>query len=628
MSLAQAQAAWHEACAGAAALGEERLAPEQALGRVTARPAYARISSPHYHAAAMDGFAVRSRDTHNASEAAPMRLRVPGQARAINTGEPLPQGADAMVMVEHAARRPSGDEIEVTAAVPPWDNVRIAGEDMVASEMILPAGHVVRPVDVGALLAGGVREVAMRRRPRIAILPTGSEIVQPGEPLRPGSVIEFNSRMLAGMLTEWGCEPITHAPAPDESQAITRAIEAALADADALLILAGVSHGTRDFTAQAIASLGRVLVHGVAIRPGKPVVLGLVGDKPVVGVPGYPVSAALCAELFVQPLVCRWLGAPLPGREVRPAVSARKIASEPGSEEFLRVRLGLVGGQLVAMPVARGAGLVTSLVRADGLARIAAGLEGVPEGASLEVELLRPWAEIERTISVIGSHDLSLDLLGSELGARHPGMRLASTHVGSMSGIAALKKGYCHLSGTHLLDPETGDYNVSYVRRLFGRGEVALVTLAHRQQGLIVPAGNPKGVARWEDLAREDVEIINRQAGAGTRVLLDHELSRRGIEPGRVRGYGRQAFTHLAVASAVASGAADVGVGILAAARALGLDFVPLAVERYELAAPRAQLRDERIQRLLEVLASAAFKKALEGLGGYDTSETAAQREA
>jgi putative molybdopterin biosynthesis protein len=483
-------------------------------------------------------------------------------------------------------------------------------------------------VDVAALIACGVSDAPVRRKPRVAVIPTGNEVVAAGAAAAPGQVVDFDSHLLAGLLEERGCEAVRWEIVPDDPAALRQAMADAARACDAVAMIAGASAGSRDYTAQALAELGEVVVHGLAIRPGKPVILGLVDATPVVGVPGYPVSAMICFEQFVEPLIARWLGQP--GRIERrcQAVISRDVPSAAGSEEFVRVRLGAVKGRLVAVPLARGAGLVTSLVRADGMVRIPALSEGLAQGEEIECALLTPDFLPELTALVTGSHDLSLDILDSLLRRTAPGMRIASTHVGSQAGLGALRDGFCHAAGTHLLDPETGEYNLAYVRRLFEPGEVSLVTVALRQQGLMVAPGNPLRLAGWADLARPGLRLINRQRGAGTRVLLDFELRRAGVDPTRVVGYRREVYTHLAVAAAVRSGAAEVGIGIAAAAQALGLGFVPLAMERYELAVMSAALDEEPLAPLLEVLRGREFRQALIDLGGYDVGETGAVRAA
>lgn len=629
-------------------LPAEEVPVVEALARVTARPVFARLSSPHYPSAAMDGVAVRARDTYAASEVSPVYLEEGRQAVQVNTGEPLPAGYDAVIMTEDL--HPTGDgRLEITAPAVPWQHVRGIGEDIVATELLLPENHRLRPWDLGALVAAGITAVPVRRRPRVAIIPTGDELVAlPGtgsgggekgrggtgeeredeklEALRPGSIVEYNSLVLSALVTEAGGEPVRYPIVPDAPGAIRGAVERALSEADLVLLNAGSSAGTADYGATVIEDLGEVLVHGVAMRPGKPVIIGRARGKPVFGLPGYPVSAVLAFELFVAPLLARLQGTLSPRRPVVRAALSRRVASPMGTEEFLRVAAGRVGGRMVAIPLARGAGVLTSLVRAHGLVRIPALSQGIGEGEEIEVELFCDPQEVENTLLAVGSHDLVLDLLATHLRRLQPPVVLSSANVGSLGGLMAVRRGEAHLAGSHLLDEQTGDYNLSYVRRYVPGRRVVLVTLAHRQQGLMVAPGNPRGLQGIQDLARDDVAFVNRQRGAGTRILLDFLLRQEGLSARDIRGYDREEYTHTAVAAAVAGGTADAGLGILAAARALGLDFVPVTEERYELVIPAEHYEHQGVQRLLEVIRSPAFQDEVLAMGGYDIRETGRER--
>jgi putative molybdopterin biosynthesis protein len=594
---------------------------EAALGRVTAKPVWARLSNPHYNAAAMDGIAVRAEETRGTSETNPIRLKAKEQFQWVDTGDPILPPFNAVIMLEHL--HPLGEEeVEIRASVPPWHHVRAMGEDMVATELILPEGHTLTPPDIGAIAGCGLKAVEVRRRPRVAVIPTGTELVSPGAPVKPGDIIEFNSLMLAGMIQEWGGEAKRGEIVPDDYPKIKAALEEALATHDLVIINAGSSAGSEDFTASIVEELGELLVHGIAIRPGHPVVLGIVRKTPVIGIPGYPVSAVITCDILVKPLVCRLLGTAVPERPKLQAIMTRKVLSPIGEDEFLRVKLGRVGDKIVATPLSRGAGVIMSLVRADGLVRIPRFSEGVHAGATVTVELFRRPEEIEKTIVAIGSHDLTLDLLANLLRRKDPDLHLSSSNVGSLAGLLALQRGEAHMAGSHLLDEESGEYNVPYVQRLLPGEKVVVMTLVHRDQGLIVPKGNPKGIATLQDLTREDVSFVNRQKGAGTRVLLDYKLKELKLDPAKIIGYEREEFTHLAVAAAVKGGAADVGLGILAAARALELDFVPLLKECYDLVIPEVHYESPLLRPLLELITSEAFKQAVEALGGYDTSDT------
>jgi putative molybdopterin biosynthesis protein len=603
----------------------ERVKVTDSLGRVTAEAVTAKISSPFYHSSAMDGYAVRFAETFGASERAPRRLKTGEQAVYVDTGDPVPDGFNAVIMIEDVnitKSRNSEEYIEIISPATPWQYVRVIGEDIVATELILPENQEIRPVDIGAMLAGGHLDVMVRQKPKAVIIPTGTEIVEPGSILKKGDIIEHNSRMLGGLVSQWGGEPVRFKIVPDVLEELKKAILEAHSMGDIVVINAGASAGTEDFTAKAIGDLGEIILHGVSIKPGKPLVLGWVKGKPVMGLPGYPVSAFITFTLFAKPLFYKWRGLEMKETEILRAKISRQVASTLGQEEFLRVRLGKVGDKFVATPVTRGAGVLMSLVRADGLVRIPAMSEGIGAGSEIEVELMRSKKDIENTIVCIGSHDNALDLLANILKKRYPGFSLSSAHVGSMGGLTALKRGEAHMAGTHLLDEETGEYNVPFIKKLLAGRKILLINLVYREQGLLVPKGNPKNIVGFKDLTRGDIVFVNRQPGAGTRLLTDKYLRELGINPRDVKGYEREEYTHMGVASAVLSGVSDTGLAILASAKALDLDFVPVAKERYDLAIPQEFLDSEMMGCLLKIIREdAEFRDTVAGLGGYDISD-------
>ncbi len=608
---------------------------KDSLGRITAEAIIAKISSPFYHSSAMDGYAVRFVDTFGASETSPKRLRTEEQAVYVDTGDPMPDGFNAVIMIEDVnivrakskgqSAKSEKDEsgyIEIISPATPWQNVRVIGEDIVATELILPENHRIRPVDTGAMLAAGYTEVAVRRKPKVVVIPTGTEIVEPGTELKKGDIIEFNSRILGGLVSEWGGNAVRFRIVPDRFDEIKKAILDALGMGDMVVVNAGASAGSEDFTARAVRELGDVLLHGVNIKPGKPVILGWVRGKPVLGIPGYPVSAFITFHLFAKPLIYRWQGLEVEKPEMIRAKISRQVASALGQEEFLRVKIGKVGNNLIATPISRGAGVLMSLVRADGFVRIPAMSEGIGSGTEVDVELIRSRSDIENTVVCIGSHDNALDLLANILKKKYPRLSLSSAHVGSMGGLMALKRGEAHFAGTHLLSEETGEYNVPFIKRLLSDKKIVLINLVYREQGLLVLKGNPKNIKGFKDLTRDDVIFVNRQAGAGTRLLTDKCLKELSINPKDVKGYEREEYTHMGVASAVITGIADTGLAILASAKALGLDFIPVAKERYDLAIPREFLETEMLQNLLKIIrGDKEFRETVKGLGGYDVSD-------
>jgi putative molybdopterin biosynthesis protein len=615
-------------------LGNESIPlDENALGRVLSEPIWALRSSPHYHAAAMDGFAIRAEQTRGAQPSAPVTLDLPDAAQYVDTGDPLPDWANAVIPIENVeslnaegqiaadVRHPA--RIRFRAATVPWHHVRPLGEDIVATQLVLPAGHVLRPYDLGAIAASGHVTVSVARPPQVAILPTGTELVPIGSELKRGDILEYNSLVLAAQVKAMGAQPTRFPITIDDFDAICARVEEAAQTNDLILLNAGSSAGAEDFSSRVVEKLGRLLVHGVAVRPGHPVILGILDRTdgtcvPIIGVPGYPVSAALTVDIFAEEIIARWLGRRPVELPVETVTLTRKVTSPPGDDDFMRVAIGRVGEKVLAAPIARGAGVITSLVRADGLVLIPSGVQGVEAGELVQARLYRSKQEIDRTIFCIGSHDVILDVMAQFLSDHE--RRLVSANVGSQGGLVALKRGEAHLAGSHLLDPETGEYNVRYIRQYLPDLPVRLVGLVKREQGLIVRRGNPKGVRSLQDLARPEIAFINRQRGAGTRVLLDYHFEKLGIAAESVRGYTDEEYTHLGVAAAVASGRADCGLGIPAAAQALELDFVPLFHERYDLVIPKVYAESALLSPLFDLFESQAFQNAIRALPGYDIS--------
>jgi putative molybdopterin biosynthesis protein len=612
---------------------EEIHLDENAPGRVLAEAAWARLSSPHYHASAMDGFALRAEATIGAMPTRPVVLRCPEQAVYVDTGDPLPDWANAVVPIEqvesldehHAPESQQPRQpyfIRLRAALTPWMHVRPMGEDIVATQLVLPAGHKIRPVDLGALAASGFSKIRVSRSPKVAILPTGTELVAVGSEVKRGDIIEYNSMVLAAQVKTWGGRPERYPITPDDYQMIRKRVQQAADENDLVLLNAGSSAGSEDFSSRIVEDLGELLVHGVAVRPGHPVILGLIrhsngeGVTPIIGIPGYPVSAALTGEIFVEPLLAVWQGCQ-PDQPVEiSAILTRKITSPAGDDDYIRMVVGKVGERMLAAPLSRGAGVITSLVRADGISVLPRGVQGLESGSEVKVRLYRSPRELEKTIFAIGSHDMTLDLLAQYLTER--GRRLVSANVGSQGGLMAIRRGETHLAGSHLLDPETGEYNLAAIRQYLPGIPVVLVTWVGREQGLLIQKGNPKGIRSLADLAREDVSYINRQRGAGTRVLLDYHLQKLGIAAEQVKGYEQEEYTHLGVAAAVASGRADCGLGVTAAASALGLDFIPMFQERYDLVIPKEFAEGELLHPIFDLMHDAAFRAAVSALPGYD----------
>ena len=616
---------------------------EDAIDRILAEPVWAKISSPHYDASAMDGFAVRSNDTEGADSTAPVTLTIPTQAQYIDTGDALPDWADAVIPIENvealdeignlASQARAPYSIRIRASVAPWSNIRPMGEDMIATQLVVPAGHRLRPVDLGAIAACGHASVRVSRRPKVAIIPTGSELIPVGQPVKSGEIIEFNSLVLAGQINAWGGSAERFSILPDDFEEIHQQVKLAAQNFDLIVLNAGSSAGSEDYSAMIVKELGELLVHGVAIRPGHPVILGLIqgniptiqqGSKqetswvPIIGVPGYPVSAALTGEIFIEPLLAKWLGRQSNNPHKIIATLTRKISSPGGDDDYVRVACGQVEDRILAAPLPRGAGVITSLSRADGIVILPRGSQGLPAGSEVEVRLYCDLNEINQTIFSIGSHDITLDVLAQFLSRYN--RRLSSANAGSLGGLLALKRKEAHFAGSHLLDPETGEYNLAYIRQYIPEIPVVIMSLVGRQQGLLLPKGNPKGICNLADLTRGEIVFVNRQRGAGTRILMDYQLGLMGINKETIHGYTHEEYTHLAVAASVASGKADCGLGIAAAAMALDLDYLPLFNERYDLVIPKVFYNSEILAPLFALISSSEFRQVVSDMPGYDIS--------
>lgn len=607
---------------------EEEVPLREALGRVTSRPVTAALSMPGFHSAAMDGIAVSSMKTFNASDQTPLRLKKGDDFIFVDTGNPLPRACDAVIKIEDVHFPDSDDETaEILTPAGPWQHVRPVGEDVVAGELIVSSHHRLRPADLGALAAGGISSVKVLKKPSIIIIPTGSDLVPADGTRPPGSVPDFNSIAIEAYLKDWGAKPTVWQIVEDDIHALSEAIQKASDKADMVLIIAGSSAGRKDYTYHVIKELGEVFVHGVATKPGKPTILGKIENKPAVGLPGYPVSAYMSLGWFVRPLINRYLGQSENTGETMNARLGRRVVSAMGSEEHVRMTAGFVNGEYVAAPLTRGAGVTMSLVRADGILIIPPESLGYEQNTEVTLHLLKPASKVKKNLLVTGSHDLIIDLLATAVRERNPELSLSSAHVGSMGGIVAVSGGRAHFAGIHLFDPESGEYNIPYVRRYLSSMETVLMTLAYRTQGWIVPKGNPDKVEGPSEIATQKLLFVNRQKGAGTRLLFDHLLKKSGIDKSEIRGYRREEHTHLNVAAAVAAETAQVGLGILPAAAAFSLDFVPVGEERYDLLMTRSFYESPAGKLIGEIITNRDFIRKVENLGGYSMREAGILRE-
>ena len=587
----------------------------ESCGRVTAEAVYAHICAPHYTASAMDGVAVCARDTFGATETTPVTLH-PEQFTVLDTGDPVPEGRDAVIMVEDLVKNEDGS-ITIHAAAAPWQHIRQIGEDVCAGEMILPGHMTVTPAAIGAMIAGGVLELRVIRRPVVGIIPTGDEIIPPCTAPRPGDILEFNGSIFSAMVRQWGAEPVVYPIVPDDFDRIKAMVEKASDQCDMVILNAGSSAGREDFSAQVIRQLGQVLYHGIAIKPGKPAILGCRGKTAILGVPGYPVSGIIVIEQFLKPLIEHWLKTAAQPEHYAQATLTRPVVSGLKYQEFVRVRMGAVGGRLMASPLSRGSGVVSSFMKADGILEVPQGLEGYEAGEEVTLRLLSPMEKLRNTLVVIGSHDPLLDELADMLHLGDPRLYMSSSHVGSMGGIMAIRRGEAHMAGCHLLDTADGTYNRSFIRKYFPKGDVKLVSCVGRQQGLMVARGNPLNICSFADISRQGIRYVNRQKGSGTRILTDYLCSREKMEPSDVYGYTREELTHTSVAAQIACGSADVGMGIYSAAKLYDLDFIPICIEEYDLIIPDHAWDSPMVQQLLTILRSDAFREKILSMGGY-----------
>lgn len=593
-------------------INHENILVTNALDRITAEPIFAENNSPLYDSAAMDGLGVVGEKTIGASEISPLTLKQ-DEYIVVDTGDPIMPPFDAVIPAENVQ-----ETATIHQAASPWQHVRPIGEDIVKNEMILPSNHKLRPVDLGVLLSGGICKIEVIKPPKVAIIPTGSELVEAGSEISEGVIIESNSCMLKAMITQDRGQANRLNIVKDDYENIKNALVSALESSDIALVCSGTGAGREDYTPDILAELGEVIVHGVAMKPGKPVILAVVKGKPVIGIPGYPVSAFVAYENFVRPIIASFFGK-LQQRSTVKAKLTRPLVSSPKHAEYVRVKVGRVKDTLVATPLSRGAGVAMSLVRADGFCIIPAELEGLEAGSESEIILLRDLTDLESTIISIGSHDLVLDVLADFLPHFSQKVRFSSSHVGSLGGLSALQKNEAHLAPIHHLDEVSGVYNVPILKKLFPGEKMALIKCVGRVQGIITAKNNPLGIKEIQDLT--DCRYINRQRGAGTRIFFDYKLKEAGISPSQITGYQREAATHMAVAAAIKSGSGDAGLGVRSAAKALDLGFIPIDTEEYDFAVPAEFLDMEIIKTLVDALKSKEFIQRVNVLGGYDASK-------
>jgi putative molybdopterin biosynthesis protein len=601
----------------------EEIPVPSCIGRITAGPVRAKISNPPFTCAAMDGYAVAYEKTLNADLTSPVTLMRGSDAIQVNTGDPIPIGKNAVIMAEDAEEK--DDRITIRKPAFLWQHVRLTGEDIIEGDFLFPANYKLRVLDIGMLLASGLRTVVVKKKPRLLITPTGHELIdiyeRPLEEVQGNRLIDFNSYLLTALGEEMGFE-VTKSEIARNRDDLREIIATHISHHDAIAINAGSSAGTEDITETTIKEFGSLVFHGVSLMPGKPTIFGLIEGKPIFGIPGYPVSAVVSFKTFLQAAYERLCGI---SEEIEATVTCttpHKIPSSIGVEEVLRVRLVAKNGTYYAYPLHRGAGVFSSLSQADALLRVPENVEGYDEGVKLPATLLRSEDELTHRINIVGSHDLSLDVLRDMMKGTHPGIDLVSAHVGSLGGILAIQKGIIDIATTHILDEEQRIYNVPAATKYLEGRSYTLIHVAKRIQGLLTAKGNPKNIRTIADLVRDDVIFVNRQFGSGTRILLDMMLKEKAIDRHSIQGYEREESTHAATAVLVKDRIADVGLAIYPVSQIFNLDFIPLMEEDYDLLVTKNFTQDPRFSLLMDLLTSTEFKSRLDELGGYNTKDT------
>lgn len=592
----------------------ESVASQRACGRVLSKAIYAKICSPHYNASAMDGIAIDASLSYGAAEQTPVILSK-SDYTVVDTGDPLPENSNAVVMVEDITELDNGS-VKIFSSVSPWQNVRQVGEDICMGDMIAPSMTKITASMCGAFLAGGVMSADVIKKPLFGIIPTGDEIVAPKENPKKGEIIEFNSTIFSSMLSSWDADFKIYDIVADKRELLKNAVATAAEECSAVLVLAGSSAGRDDYTSEIISTLGELCVHGLAAKPGKPAVLGAIKNVPVIGLPGYPVSAIVVMEQIVKGVIDLYYKRKNNNDVYAEAVVAKRIVSSLKYREFVRVTLGYIGGVLYATALPRGAGVITSFTKASGILEIPQNSEGFEEGEKVTVRLLKSKSEIEASLIVTGSHDPLIDEITDILKQNDSSFSVISSHVGSMGAISAIRSRKAHLGAIHLLDTESGEYNSSYVKRYFPDNSAVLIKGVGRVQGLMVQKGNPENIQSFTDAVKH--RYVNRQRGAGTRILCDHLINKYSLDKDKISGYKNEEFTHTAVAALIAAGNADAGLGIYSAAKMYDLDFIPICNEEYDFLVSTDCLENEQVKAFFKVLHSEEFKKRLLSMGGYE----------
>lgn len=591
----------------------EKISVLDSVGRVTYKAVYANYCSPTYAASAMDGIFLFSEKIKEATEVTPVYLNE-NDFKYVNTGNPLDLSlGDCVVMIEELIELEDGN-FKIIKNAKPWQHIRPIGEDIVAGEMLIKSNHKILPQDLGALITGGIKEIEVYKKPMVAIIPTGDEVIDIfKEEFKEKSVIDCNSYIFSAQIKEWGGIPYIQEKLKDNYNEMKKKLKELSKNYDVLVVNAGSSAGSKDYTKNVIEEIGEVIIHGVAIKPGKPTILGKINGKPVIGIPGYPVSAYLAMDIFMKPLLEKMTNIFNVENFIEGKLG-KSIVSSLKHKELVRVTLHKNKDEYIVMPLARGAGITTSLSKADGILEISKSVEGIGLGERVKVRLLKPLKEIDNNLVSIGSHDIVMDLIGDSI-------KLCSTHVGSFGGILAIKQRNTDIAPIHMLDEESGEYNISFIKKYFPSEDMMLVKGVERIQGLIVQKGNPLNLKEIKDILEKNIKFVNRQRGSGTRILLDYWLKDENLDYINLKGYDYEVATHLDVAMAIKNGTAEAGLGIMEAAKIADLDFIPLAKEEYDFLINPEIKNSEKIKEFIKFLKSDFLKKKIESLDGYSLNK-------
>ena len=591
----------------------EKISVLDSVGRVTSKAIYANYCSPTYAASAMDGIFIFSQKIKEATEINPVYL-TKNDFIYVNTGNPLDLSlGDCVVMIEELINLADGN-FKVIKNAKPWQHIRPIGEDIITGEMLIKSNHKILPQDLGALITGGIKEIEVYKKPTVAIIPTGDEVIDIfKEEFKEKSVIDCNSYIFSAQIKEWGGVPYIQERLKDDYNEMKQKISEFSKNYDIIIINAGSSAGSKDYAKSVIEEIGEVIIHGVAIKPGKPTILGKVNNKPVIGIPGYPVSAFLAMDIFVKPLLEK-VTSIFNVENFIEGKLGKSIVSSLKHKELIRVTLHKSLDDYIIMPLARGAGITTSLSKADAILEIPKSIEGIEAGERVKVKLLKPLKEIDDNLVSIGSHDIVMDLIGDSI-------KLCSTHVGSFGGILAIKQKNTDIAPIHMLDEESGEYNISFIKKYFPNEDMTLVKGVERIQGLIVEKGNPLNIKSIEELFKKNIRFVNRQRGSGTRILLDYWLKKEGLDFRKLNGYDYEVATHLDVAMAIKNGIAEAGLGIMEAAKIADLEFIPLSKEEYDFLISPEIKNDKKIQEFIEFLKSDFLKEKIGNLEGYSLNK-------